>query len=336
MEYPKEPFDFKLFILKMLGKWYQFVLWTIVGSVIFGGCYYLYKVVYAPAREYQASATYYIEYAKDPTLKEPYSYFNEYTLDSWLTMDAFTGQVLSQLTHDMTAEELNEYITLIMASDVRMVTLQVMTSDPVLAMEILKAYDKAFVSFAEAQREIKRMVLQDMSEDAVQIKADIRTQRAFVLGAVLGLFAACMYIMLKYLLDDGIYLPLTLEKRHGLKVLGADISEELAVNVAYAVRGSKRVAVTGIGEAPALPEVLEQLKAIDTNVAWVCVPSMTQCPEAGEVLRGCDGVIVTVVSGADKSGSIDRTLAYYRQQDVKVIGAILWKADEALLKRYEK
>ena len=61
MDYKKEPFNFKLFVLNMLGKWYQFVLCAVAGAVLFGSSYYLYKVVYAPAREYRAVATSYIE-----------------------------------------------------------------------------------------------------------------------------------------------------------------------------------------------------------------------------------------------------------------------------------
>ena len=64
MDYKKEPFNFKLFVLNMLDKWYYFVLWTVVGALLFGSSYYLSKVVYAPAREYRAIATYNIEYAK--------------------------------------------------------------------------------------------------------------------------------------------------------------------------------------------------------------------------------------------------------------------------------
>lgn len=336
MDYKMEPFNFKLFVLKMLGKWHQFVLCTLVGAVLFGGSYYLYKVVYAPAREFRATATYYIEYAKDPLLSEPYSYFNEYTLDGWLTTDVFVEQVLPKLSTELTVDELNACITLTVPSDVRVMTLTATAADPVLTMEILKAYDEALVSFAERQREIDAIKTQDMAEKAVQIKADIRTQRAFVLGAVLGLFAGSMYIVLKYLLDDGIYLPDTLRKRHGVKVFGTNTSEELAANVAFAVKGMKRVAVTSVGDTPSLPKVLQVLKGMAPEAEWVPVPAMVQCPEAGEVLRGCDGCIVTVVSGADKSSAIDRALHYYEQQQVTVIGTVLWDADEKLLKKYGK
>jgi Mrp family chromosome partitioning ATPase len=63
---------------------------------------------------------------------------------------------------------------------------------------------------------------------------------------------------------------------------------------------------------------------------------MIQCPEAGEVLRGCDGCILVVTAGKDKSVAIDRALSYYAQQDVKIIGAVLWNTEELLMKRYER
>lgn len=336
MDYSKEPFNFKLFVLKMLGKCHQFIICTLVGAVFFGGTYYLYKVVYAPAREYEASATYYIEYAKDPNLGDAATYFNEYTLNSWFLEDVFVEQVLPMLSYDVTLEQLGKYLEVTLPSDVRVMRLEVVTAEPALTMELLEAYDVAFRDFAQRQREIDHIELQGMSDRAMQIKADIRTQRAFVLGGVLGLVLGGLYIMLKYLLDDGIFLPETLAKRHGLKVLGADLSEELAANVTYAIRNCRRVAVTGIGDMPGLPEVLALLKGITSDIEWVLVPAMVQCPEAGEVLRGCDGCILTVVSGKDKSSAIDRVLAYYEQQDVKVLGAILWDADEKLLKRYRK
>ncbi len=340
MEYQKEPFDFKLFVMKMFGKWNQFVLCTVIGAVLFGSVYYLYKVVYAPAREYRAFACYYIEYVKDPILSVQNSYFNVATLDSWLTMDVFTEQVLPKLSTELTVDELDAYVEMIMPSDVRVVRLEVMTPDPTLSMEILQAYDEAFTRFGETQREINKIVTQDISDKAKQIKADIRTQQAFVLGGTLGLVLGGMYIVLRYMLDDAIYLPMTLTKRHGLTVFGTGESEELAANVTYAVRNYKRVAVTVIGETPELPKVLEKLQDITVDsvseIEWVLVPAMVQCPEAGEQLRGCDATIVTVVSGVDKSGAIDRALAYYRQQEVTVAGAILWDADEQLLKRYMK
>ena len=334
MEYPKEPFDFKLFMWKMLGRWYQFVICTVVGAVVFGSAYYLYKVLYATAREYQDSAVYYIEYVNDPVISEQGSYFNAATLDSWLTMDVFTKQVLPKLGTELTVEELNNYVEMIMPSDIRVVELKVVTADPVLSLEILKAYDDAFVVFGETQREINKIVVQDMSEEAQQIKADIRTQRAFVLGGVLGLVLGGLCIVLQYMMDDAIYLPITLAKRHGLKVFGTGESEELSANVAYAVKDCKKVAVTCVGDSPALTKVHEKLQSIAPEVEWVAVPAMVQCPEAGEVLRDCDSVIVTVVSGADKSGAVDRALAYYAQQEVTVAGAILWDADERLLKKY--
>lgn len=328
MEYGKEPFQFKLFIRKMLGKWYQFLACTLLGALLFGSCYYLYKVVYAPAREYHAQATYYIEYAKDPVLAEPYSYFNEYTLNSWLTMDVFTDKVLSQLQEKITVEQLGELVTLTLPADVRIMQLDIETNSPVLTMELLQAYDSSLQEFAQNQKEVAGITVQDKSEEAYQIKADIRTRRAFVLGGVLGLLAGGMVIILRYLLDDGIYEPGQLAARHGLKVLGTSSGEELAANVAYAVRSGKRIAVTGIGESPELKQVTALLSKLVPEKEWIAVPCMVQCPEAAETLRTMDGLILTVVSEKDKSAAIDRALRYYEQQQISVTGAILWGTDE--------
>lgn len=336
MEYPKEPFNFKLFMCNMLSRWYLFLSCTLAGAVLFGGAYYLYKVAYAPAREFQASATYYIEYAQDPVLAEPYSYFNAATLDSWLTTDVFVDQVLREVSGSWTVEELDAAVELVMPSDVRVVQLQVQTAAPEDTMELLKAYDKAFMTFAAAQREISEIRVQDMSDEASQIKADIRTQRAFVLGAVLGLFFGGLFIVMKYLLDDGIYLPETLAKRHGLRVFGTDKSEELAVNLAYAVKDLQRVAVSSIGDTPALPRVHAFLQKLVPQKEWIVVPAMVQCPEAAEALRACDGVVLTVMYGVDKSGAIDRALSYYAQQNINVLGAILWDTEEGVIYKYLK
>ena len=336
MEYAKEPFNFKLFVLKMLGKWQQFVLCTLAGALAFGGIYYLYKVVYAPAREYEAKATYYIEYAKDPELGNEATYFNEYTLNSWVLEDVFIEQVQEVLSKKVSAEEVGSYLTVTLPSDVRVMQVKVVTAEPEFTIELLKAYDVAFQSFAERQREINHIALQGMSNEASQIKVDVRTQRAFVLGGVLGFVLGGLYIMLKYLLDDGIYVPELLAKRHGLKALGADCSEELASNINYAVRNYDRVAITGIGDTPNLTQVQAKFKEISADKEWVLVPSMVQCPEAGAVLRACDGCILVVTAGNDKSVAIDRALSYYAQQDVNVIGAVLWNTEDVLLKRYEK
>lgn len=336
MVYPKEPFNFKLFMTKMLNKWYQFVLCICIGSLLFGCTYYMYKVCFAPAREYQAKATYYMEYATDPKLNEPYSYFNEYTLNSWLNTDAFVDNLPLKTDGVWTKEALAEAVVLTVPSDVRVIQLTITTADALETMNVLTAYDKALQEFATRQREINEIVVQDMPTEATQIKADIRTQRAFVLGGLLGLLFGGLYIVMKYLLDDGIYAPHLLATRHGLKVLGTNVSDELKENVSYALKGMKKVAVTSIGDTPELPVVQEKLQAFVEGVEVVAVPSMVQCPEQAEVLRTYDGVILTVMYEVDKSRAIDRALSYYEGQDVKVLGAMLWDVKESVFWKYLK
>lgn len=336
MEYLKEPFDFKLFVLKMLGKWYQFVLCTVIGAVLFGVPYYLYKTVYAPAKEFEATATYYIQYVNDPVVGDTGTYFNEYTLDTWLKQDAFTEIVLDDMKQTVTKQELETYVTVTLPSDIRIFQVKITTVQPDLTIGLLEAYDHAIAEFAQRQSEIHAIECQDKSEQAQQIKADIRTQRAFVLGGVLGLVLGGLCIVLRDLLDDGIYIPATLQKRHKIKVFGSDVSEELKENVKYAVGNCQKIAVTSIGETVDIMKITESFQKEYPTITWTALPAFYQCPEEAEVLRKQDGCILIVEAGKDKSGAIDRALMYYAQQDVKVIGAILWNMDERLLKGYGK
>lgn len=325
MEYQKEPFDFKLFVRNMLAQWQQFLLCMLIGSLLFGVSYYGYKNINAKAKEFEAKAVYYIQYVKDPGIGDTFTYFNEYTLNSWMTQDVFTQVVLENAEQTLTKEQLASFVTVTVPSDIRIFQLTIVTPDPELTMALLKGYDTAIASFAQRQQEIQDILCQDSSHEAVQIKADIRTQRAFVLGAVLGLVFGGWYIMLRYLLDDGIYVPQTLQKRHGITALGSDTSEELYENIAYAIRHCNSVAVTNIADAPNLIQVTERLQSRISEKEWVAVPSMQQCPQAADILRKQDGCILIIRAKQDKSPAIDRALAYYAQQDITVLGAVLWE-----------
>lgn len=328
MEYPKEPFDFKLFVRTMLAQWYQFVICMLIGSLVFGISYYGYKNIAASAKEFEAEAVYYIQYVKDPGIGDAATYFNEYTLNSWISQDVFAEVVLENIEQSFTKEQLASFVTVTVPSDIRIFHVTIVTSDPELTMELLQGYDQAVAAFAQRQPEIQDIQCQDSSKEAVQIKADIRTQRAFVLGGVLGLVLGGWYIMLRYLLDDGIYVPQTLQKRHGITPFGSDDSTELYENIAYAVRNCKRVAVTNIGDAPNLAQVVERLQSHIPDKEWIAVPSMQQCPTAASTLRKQDGCVLIVKAKTDKSTAIDRALAYYAQQDVTVLGAVLWDGNK--------
>lgn len=336
MDYLKEPFNLKLFLLHMIRKWYQFLAWMLAGALVIGLGYYIVFVVFGPAREYEAVSTYYIEYASEPDTGNSYTFFNEYTWNMLIVTDAFQDVVLEKLGEELSKESLTSYVTVTLPSDVRVIQLTVTADSPELSMRISEAYVDAFVSFAGQQREVESVEILDLPESAALKKADVRTFRAVVLGAVLGLFLGSMVIVLRYLMDDGIYIPEEIKKRHGLTVFGTDQSEELSANLGTALKEKNRIAVTCVQESPSLKAVTEKLKELMPDKRFDAIPSMIQCPEGAEALKTYEACILIVKAKADKSAAIDRALEYYAQQKISVTGAILWDADEGLIKRYRR
>lgn len=328
-----ELFNLKWFLLKMISKWYLFLVGTLIGTLLVGGGYFLVKVALAPARDYKAETVYYMEYASDPDAADVYTYFNEFTMNQWVLSDCFQEAVRQETGKAITEEELAKYVTSYILADTRVQTLTVTTSDPELTMAITRAYAKTFPVWAESQRELVSIRVTNLPESAPLVKADVRVARAVLLGAVLGLFFTCMILYLYFLYDDRIELPEQLADRHGLKVLGCTESAELSENIKAAC-GEGTAAVTCVGEAPNLAELTEALSENNRQTFFLAVPSVLMAPEAAKTLREIGKVILLVQAGEDTSKAVDRVLAFYEQQEIKVCGAILCGADWSLLKLY--
>lgn len=337
--YLREPFNLKWFLMQELSAWYVFLLGTVIGALLFGGGYFLVKVVLPSARDYQAETVYYLEYTEnpydqDPSLTDPYFYFNEYTLNQWIHSDFFLETVNRYVEKPLSELELADYVTVILPADVRMQTLRVVTSDPKLTNDLTVAYLEALPKFGEQQREYLSIRAVDIPEQAYLVKADVRTARAVLLGAVLGLFFTFMVRTLLFLMDTRVWLPEQLSGRYGLKVLGCDCLPELKENVAYLCRDKKQVGVTGVDDTPNLARVCETLTALDDTTEFIPIPSFEQAPEGAASLRQMDGVLLAVSWGTVSGSLISRLLANLQTQDVPVDGAILWDADEKTLNRY--
>ena len=190
----------------------------------------------------------------------------------------------------------------------------------------------------------------------------VRTLRAVILAAILSLFFAVVISLLWELSCDSIWLPATLRRRYGLKDLGTVHSAGFAENVKYLLQkaterkniGNKdtgykstgKVELTAMvcgilpGEDPA--EVISQLRTavtaedVKTSEEWqfTAVPSPLLCPESAETLRGADAVILAVPAGSHVGKQLEAVLEYLAAQDCTIDGALLWNADEELIRRY--
>ena len=239
--------------------------------------------------------------------------------------------------------------------------------DPVIRILLVAAllsFVVAFVEneFAETIAEIRLIKVLDHGNLAEAVVPDVRTLRAVILAAVVSLFLSVMVFLLWELSCDSIWLPATLRRRYGLKDLGTVHSAGFAENVKYLLQkaterknignkdtGYKSTAkveltamVCGIlpGEDPA--EVISQLRTavtaedVKTSEEWqfTAVPSPLLCPESAETLRGADAVILAVPAGPHLGKQLEAVLEYLAAQDCAIDGALLWNADEELIRRY--
>ena len=349
--YAKEPFDMKLFIIRFLKNIWIPVVAALLGAAIIGGGYFLVVDVFGGPDTYEVTSTYYVEYGKDPETGNEYTYINYASWDNWIKTDYFVDNIwsfaleegLEPEKYGIEKKDLKGFLFGDLPSDLRMPTSKVTTGDPELTRILSVAVEKAFVVFADDQKEIDAITVVDTTDVTVSDK-NIRTFRACVLGVVLGAFAAFIIMFLYYIADDGIYVPATFACRYGVPALGcvAGFGEELhllkgtAENVSFRFKDCKQIAVTSVEEDTDLKAVSTLLEKADkAKKQYVCIPSILQVPEAAEKLREADGVLLLAESGICNGKQIEKTLYQLKLQDCKVEGVLLTDVDETLIKTYE-
>lgn len=335
--YGKEPLDLKLLTLRLLRRAWVVLLAAALGALLVGGPYFLKKVTFGPAREYEAVTDFYMDYAVQETGEE-YVYFNQTTWTQLITDDVFTDKILAYMAGmdfeaDMLQEieaeagitkaELREYLYATMLSDTRIVTTTVTTNSPELTMRINEALIHAMFSFGEEQKEIAAVrILQEPSEASLVV-ADIRTFRACMVGVVSFVFVTLLYMLLYYVLDDSIYIPTTFEYRYGIPMLGTMESLELEKNGRVLLKKQEQeIKLLAVDKEINLPKAKEALEEKGFRVS-------------AEEAESGDAVLLLVKAGAHNGKIIEKTLSLCRIREISPVAAVLWDADEKLIKAYE-
>ncbi len=334
--FENEPVDFKLLGLRFLRKIWILFLGILLGVLLIGGGYFLKKVVLAPEKEYQVIAETYIDYVLAEGQPVETVCFNQATWASLVKTDVFTidiADALKQEGWDITPKQVAESIEGTLLSDVRIVTTTVTTKDPELSVAMSHALQNALIRFGEEQKEIAGTRILTSPEEAELVIFDIRTMRAIILGGVAGGFLVLMIMLLYFTLDDSIYIPVTFERRYHIPMLGTLASKELTVQFTHLCKGCGIVAVTAIEEDIPIDEITKVLSEkggpqIDG------VGCVEEKPERIEELRKADGVILAVASGRHDGKRIEKVIEFLKKQDINICGALLWDADEDLIKRY--
>ena len=227
----------------------------------------------------------------------------------------------------ITKEELCGYLHATVLSDTRIVTTTVTTNDPGLTMKIEKALIPAMFDFAEEQREIAEVRILQEPAEASLVTLDVRTFRACMVGVVSFVFATVLYLCLYYALDEGIHIPETFERRYGIPMLGTIHSKELKVLAGKLL--SERSALLTADKGVSPQQVMAALAEMGIEIrVGRRLEELFKMPEKGEFL-------LVVKAGAHNGKLIEKTLDFLGKCGITIEAALLWEADEELIRAYE-
>lgn len=366
--YGKEPFDLRLTGLRLLRNLDKIVIGTLAGTLLFGGGYYVKNVILRGEDTYEAVSTYKVEYAEEPSKSGDY-YINEMSWNTYVDSRDFLDMVQAHL-QEMAAEdeegetfsneELADMIEAKLASDLHIPSTIVTADSPEKSVQIAAAVEASMTQeFAETNREISSIYVINPADEAAEVVPDVRPARAFILSAVLSCFFAVIILALMEMGADSIWLPVTLRRRYGLSTVGTVESEEVSVNLAHRFAGKKRIAVCTV-DAQADPAAVIQslhnlitdgIETDDINTAdtdktgknaaswvseqeWIPIPAPLLCAESCEILRKMDGILLVVRAGSHTGKPLEYLLEYFAEQEIDVTAALLWEADEMLIRAY--
>lgn len=433
--YGKEPLDIRLLVLRFLRKSPLILLAALLGVLCVGGPYFLRKVTFGPAKEYEAVTDFYIDYAVQESGEE-YTYFNQTTWTQLITDDVFTDKILTHMSGvkisgeeddpqkgtsqdaeedfqraslqdieeddpqaadprdaeewsaslpdvekaaGITKRELQGYLYATMLSDTRIVTTTVTTNDPELTMKIERALLWAMEDFGREQKEIAGVRILQEPAEASPVIADVRTFRACMLGAVIFIFVTVFYLLIYFVLDEGIHIPAVFERRYGVPMLGTihsgelpvlaekllsdgeNLCEPVLVTVDEKVRPEQvRDALAELGikvsEDKNLNQMLCKLIGGGTLKAGGCVKPGEESGNQIEVSAKGWGknekrteiltnehfealkskkLLLVVKAGAHNGKRIEKLLDFCRKCGLDIAAALLWEADERLIRAYE-
>ncbi len=348
--YGKEPFDLRLTALRMLYRLPLIGAVTLLGALALGGVHYGKNVLLRGERLYAATSVYRVEYAVDNVEDMMNVYVNDMSWNTYLQSEMFLDAVQGHLARagmeGMEDGELAGAIQAQVLSDIRIPSTVVTADSPEKSLAIARAVEEAMArELAGLLSEVDSITVIDPCQAAQEVVPDVRTGRAFLLGAVLSCFFAVAALLLKETGEDSIWLPGSVWKRYGVKAVGTIESRELAENVRYffprkgpaGEEPLEDVVVCPVQEGLDAEEVLERLKEACPGLigeGWSAVPWPIGEPEATGRLRRAAGILLAVRAGSHAGRALERTLEYLGQQDCPVTAAILWDADERLIRRY--
>lgn len=343
--YGKEPFDLRLTVLRMLRQLHTITIVTVLGTVLFGGGYYVKNVLLRSESMYAAKSIYRVEYEMNEDTAVAVIYINEMSWNTYIRTQNFIDAVQLRLEQfnrtnslqiNVSDEELRKVITAVLESDLRVPFTIVTTENPEKSVRIALAVEAVMTEeFPLWIREVASISVFDSGDTAAEVIPDVRPVRAVVLSAVLSCFFVVVALLLKETGDDSIWLPASLWRRYGLKPVGTLESGELTENIACFFNGKKRIAVCAVQESVDSEKTLKKLEQKAGKLpGWFAAPSPISHPEVCRELRGAEGILLAVKAGSHAGRQLEYVKEYLERQDCEITAVLLTDADERLIGEY--
>lgn len=337
--YEKEPLDLKLLLLRLVRQSGLILLVTLVGTVLFGGGYYLKNVALAP-KQYAAMSLYQVEYKMDPISHLEYTYINGETWKRWMVTEEFLDILYEKLagTEDAAIDRavMKTYLSAELLTDLRMPDTIVMTTDPELTLRLAAAVEQSMVAFAGHQKGIDNIRVVDPATDT-RLHNTSRPLNACILAALLSLLAVTAVVLWKELASDSLWLPVQVMRRYGVKAVAPVGMCSLTEDLDYLLKEKNRIGVIcnqADQDSAVWADQLQKLMKSKQEHCWVALPHPALCPEVLQKLSGLDGMVIIVSAGVGAGSRLEALLTQLAVYDRTPDAILLTDTDELLMKCY--
>lgn len=319
-----EPVDYKLIWLRFRKGIWMIPVAMIIGALIIVGCHYLSKMIKNGGRLYETTSVFYLDFATDETGAE-YEFINYYTWGELIHSDYFIDNLYTDLGGKYSRDKLIASVSATIESDVRYLYVRCTTNSSDESLEISAALEPIVISFADEQKEFNEIKLADRG-DTFRDSTKLRIKNAIGLGMALGLFIVIIALCINVVIDTGVYVPATLEKRYGIPVLGTTFMSEYKINCDKLLNKAESVAY--------IPVDTDEKVTFGDGVRVLEITEILTNPQAVKQVTDCDAVVVGVGAGRRNDKILERTLEELARLDISVNALLLCEADEQLINNY--
>ena len=205
--------DLKQLLLKLKQYWYVLVVSLLVGLILG----FVFGLLKTPL--YRSSSTIYLRNSSATVSLQDLQIGSELTKDYEVLFKSrpILENTISQLSLDMTSEELSSMITISNPSDTRMLTVSIVSDDANLSRDI------ANTLVANGMNSIREIDSQEpyLVEDAIVNDENVGTSKTktALIGGLLGLFLSVGVLVVTFILNDHIQSVEDIENTLNLPVL---------------------------------------------------------------------------------------------------------------------